>query len=405
MFSLEEKIKAVNLVRDEHMSYRAAARACGASHETVRRWRLLLEGGGGGLRGPRARKEPPVPDLDNLPDDPEELKRIIFDMRFEMDLKQAVVDILKKDPGADPRTLSNRERALLAGALRKTYSTGWTLSSLRLAPATFYYHAKRAGKDREAELRPRVLRACLENPGWGYRRMKAALASDEEGPLVASEKRVRRIMAEEGLQPDRRRRASRYSSYSARSDASDLPNAPLREDGGHDFSAAAPNRLWLTDVTELALPSGEKAYLSPILDCFDGMLAAWAASTKPTSESLVDPSLERACRRLGPGDACTIHSDRGGHYHAKSWIRVCREHGLARSMSRKACPPDNARMEGFFGRLKMEFFDTRDWTGASAEKFLGELDAWLLRYNESRPKLSLGWMSPVQYRRSLGLAA
>ena len=74
-------------------------------------------------------------------------------------------------------------------------------------------------------------------------------------------------------------------------------------------------------------------------------------------------------------------------------------------MSRKACPPDNARMEGFFGRLKMEFFDTRDWTGASAEKFLGELDAWLLRYNESRPKLSLGWMSPVQYRRSLGLAA
>ena len=94
MFSLEEKIKAVNLVRDEHMSYRAAARACGASHETVRRWRLLLEGGGGGLRGPRARKEPPVPDLDNLPDDPEELKRIIFDMRFEMDLKQAVVDIL-----------------------------------------------------------------------------------------------------------------------------------------------------------------------------------------------------------------------------------------------------------------------------------------------------------------------
>lgn len=166
--------------------------------------------------------------LDDLPDDPEELKRIIFDMRFEMDLRQAVADMLKKDPGVDPRALSNREKALLVDALAKTYSIGWTTSSLGLAPATFYYHRRRLGRDREGATRPWVVRTCRENPAWGYRRVKAALERDEGHPLRISEKRVRRIMREEGLQPPRRRKASRYSSYSARKDASDLPNVPLR---------------------------------------------------------------------------------------------------------------------------------------------------------------------------------
>ena len=74
-------------------------------------------------------------------------------------------------------------------------------------------------------------------------------------------------------------------------------------------------------------------------------------------------------------------------------------------MSRKGHSPDNARMEGFFGRLKMEFFDTRGWRGVSAGEFAGELDRWLTYYNEERPKESLGWMSPLQYRRSTAAAA
>ena len=121
MFSLEEKIKAVNLVRDEaHELPGRRPRACLA----LARDREALapparRGAAEGCAAPERGRSPPVPDLDNLPDDPEELKRIIFDMRFEMDLKQAVVDILKKRPRRDPRTLSNRERALLAGAFGK----------------------------------------------------------------------------------------------------------------------------------------------------------------------------------------------------------------------------------------------------------------------------------------------
>ena len=68
-------------------------------------------------------------------------------------------------------------------------------------------------------------------------------------------------------------------------------------------------------------------------------------------------------------------------------------------MSRKGRSPDNARMEGFFGRLKTGFFDVRDWSGKGAGEFVEELDAWLRYHDEGRPKESLGWLSPMQYRR------
>ena len=74
-------------------------------------------------------------------------------------------------------------------------------------------------------------------------------------------------------------------------------------------------------------------------------------------------------------------------------------------MSRKGCSPDNARCEGFFGRLKIEFFHGCDWAEVTIEKFMDMLDAYLSWYRDGRLKSDLGYMSPAQYRRSLGLAA
>ncbi len=81
------------------------------------------------------------------------------------------------------------------------------------------------------------------------------------------------------------------------------------------------------------------------------------------------------------------------------------EAGLERSMSRKGCPPDNAACEGFFGRLKNEMFYDRSWIGVAMEEFMEILDKYLIWHNEKRIKLSLGGMSPLEYRLSLGLAA
>ena len=157
-------------------------------------------------------------------------------------------------------------------------------------------------------------------------------------------------------------------------------------------------------MTEFSLPDKTRVFLSPVLDCFDGALISWKASLSEKGAALTEPALKSACKHLKGHEGCVIHSDRGGHYHSDEWKKICEKNHLVRSMSRKGHSPDNARMEGFFGRLKMEFFDTRDWSATSAKTFMKHLNRWLVYYNESRPKRSLGWMSPMQYRRAHGYA-
>jgi putative transposase len=74
-------------------------------------------------------------------------------------------------------------------------------------------------------------------------------------------------------------------------------------------------------------------------------------------------------------------------------------------MSRKGCSPDNAACEGFFGRLKSELFHPRNWQSTTIEQFIGALDAYIRWYNEKRIKISLGALSAVEYRKSLGIIA
>ncbi len=76
-----------------------------------------------------------------------------------------------------------------------------------------------------------------------------------------------------------------------------------------------------------------------------------------------------------------------------------------RSMSKKACSPDNAACEAYFGRLKNEFFYCRDWKGVSFEEFNMKLDSYIDYYNKLRKKKAVGWLSLVEYRKSLGYAA
>ena len=83
----------------------------------------------------------------------------------------------------------------------------------------------------------------------------------------------------------------------------------------------------------------------------------------------------------------TAHSDGGAAYRSRSWKRICEEHGLVRSMSRKGCCPDNARMEGFFGTLKEEFYNGCDWSRTPPGEFAEALDGYIRRYREGRLKL------------------
>ena len=105
------------------------------------------------------------------------------------------------------------------------------------------------------------------------------------------------------------------------------------------------------------------------------------------------------------GDRPVVHSDRGGHYRWPGWLSRIAQAKLVRSMSRKGYTPDNAACEGFFGRLKIEMFFSRDWLSTTIEEFVAALDAYIRWYNDARIKISLGFRSPIEHRRSLGIAA
>ena len=100
-----------------------------------------------------------------------------------------------------------------------------------------------------------------------------------------------------------------------------------------------------------------------------------------------------------------VHSDRGAHYRWPGWLSRVHNAKLIRSMSRKGCSPDNAACEGFFGRLKTELFYPRNWQDITIEQFIQIVDSYIRWYNEKRIKISLGSLSPIEYRASLGFTA
>lgn len=125
-----------------------------------------------------------------------------------------------------------------------------------------------------------------------------------------------------------------------------------------NFHAEERNRLWLADITELELGFG-KACLSPILDCFDGKIVLWSISQSPDAE-IISTMLNDAIPAQRKDEGFALHSDGGVHHWWDCWIKKCAGGGIIGSMPKKACSPGNSACEGFFSRLKNEFFYCRD---------------------------------------------
>ena len=248
--------------------------------------------------------------------------------------------------------------------------------------------------DKYAELRVDIRSAFEElSQRCGYCRLHMVLISDG---FPLSEKVVRRIIQEEGLVVYQKHHR-KYSSYKGEI-SPEVENLLKR-----DFHAEKPNTKWLTDITEFTIPAG-KVYLSPIIDCFDGTVISWTVGVSPDA-ALVNRMLDKAVDLLGEDEYPIIHSDCGCHYRWPGWIERTESAGLIRSMSKKGCSPDNSACEGFFGRLKNEMFYCRSWEDTTIEAFTEEVNQYIHRYNEKRIKMSLGGMSPLNYRKSLGVVA
>ena len=161
-----------------------------------------------------------------------------------------------------------------------------------------------------------------------------------------------------------------------------------------DFKANEPNKKWATDLTEFSL-FGEKLYLSPIIDLFNGEVVSYNISSKPTFHQVMD-MIEKAFSKIPNNTNLILHSDQGWQYQMKQYQHALNKKGIIQSMSRKGNCLDNSLVENFFGLLKSELLYLQKFE--SIEHFKQELVEYIDYYNNRRIKCKLKGLSPVQYR-------
>lgn len=260
--------------------------------------------------------------------------------------------------------------------------------------STYYYWVKQMDKpDKYTEVKEVIQQIFDEHQGrYGYRRITLELRNQG---YVINHKTVLRLMREMGLKC--LVRMKKYRSY--RGKVGEIaPNILER-----DFQASKPNEKWATDVTEFHL-FGEKLYLSPILDLYNGEIIAYNLEKRPVYP-LVSKMLDTAIKQLNgeDSDSPILHSDQGWHYQMKKYRHTLKKHGIIQSMSRKGNCLDNAVVENFFGLLKSELLYLREFE--SMDHFKVELEKYIYYYNHKRIKAKLKGMSPIQYRAHTQQAA
>lgn len=160
------------------------------------------------------------------------------------------------------------------------------------------------------------------------------------------------------------------------------------------FEADTPNQKWVTDVTEFNV-DGNKLYLSPILDLYNGEIIAYETSRRPVFE-MVRSMLTKSLAKLLPLEKPMLHSDQGWQYRMSQYKSALSERGMVQSMSRKGNCHDNAAMESFFAVLKSELFYLKKFS--SIDELESAISEYIRYYNYDRIKMKLNGLSPVQYR-------
>jgi len=200
---------------------------------------------------------------------------------------------------------------------------------------------------------------------YGRRRMHRELRNAGE---VVNHKRVSRLMQERGLQ-SRIRRRLRVVTTDSKHLYPSAQNVLAR-----DFSADAPNRKWLTDITYVSTDEGW-LYCAFVEDLFSRKIVGWGMAAEMPQE-LTQTALRMALGLRAPGPGLVHHSDRGSQYAANEYRAILAACGIVVSISRRGDCWDNAPMESFNGTIKVEcvyptHFATRDEARRALVEYIG----------------------------------
>lgn len=173
------------------------------------------------------------------------------------------------------------------------------------------------------------------------------------------------------------------------------PGTPAHDDlVRRQFTADAPNRLWLADITEHATGEG-KLYLCAIKDVFSNRIVGWAIDSRMKAR-LVAAAVEMAAARRGDVAGCILHSDRGSQFRARKVQRALTRYRMVGSMGQVGSAGDNAAMESFFALLQRNVLDRRRWT--TRDELRIAIVTWIERtYHRRRRQTALGRLTPIEF--------
>jgi putative transposase len=204
---------------------------------------------------------------------------------------------------------------------------------------------------------------------------------------TVNRKRVERLMRDAGIQGAFRRKGRR-----------NLVNLATHEDlVGRAFTADAPDRLWVSDITEHPSEEG-KVYCAAVMDVYSRRIIGHSIDLRQETQLVVDAMIMAVVRRDPRDDETILHSDHGCQYTAIAYGKRLRESGLLGSMGTVGDCYDNAMMESFWGSMQIELLDTCKWKtrGELASAMFEWIECW---YNPYRRHSSLRMLSPIAFER------
>jgi putative transposase len=263
---------------------------------------------------------------------------------------------------------------------------------LEVSRSGYYEWLRRPPSPRAAadqQLQEKVQRYFAQGRGtYGTRRIKHLLA--QEG-LQVSRRRIGRVLAQAGLRCKTRRK---FKAPTAAGQAQTVaPNQLNRE-----FTVQTPDMSYVGDITYL--PTGEGwLYLAVVLDLCSRAVVGWSMAAHMRAE-LVNQALSMALSQRQPVAGLIMHTDRGSQYGAESYRQLLTQHGIQPSMSRKGNCWDNAVAESFFHTLKTELiyledFDTREQAQTAVFEYIEVF------YNRQRCHSANGYLAPLVYEQAL----
>lgn len=226
-----------------------------------------------------------------------------------------------------------------------------------------------------------------ESPDKGYRRIRDDL--ERYHNINVNDKRVLRICRKKNIKS-----TIKYTNNGCTRRVVN-PQHIAENILNREFNADAPNKKWLTDVTEFKHYIGSqvhKIYLSAILDLYDRRIVSFVIGDS-NNNALVFDTFDKAVKD-NPDAHPIFHSDRGYQYTNRTFHAKLERAGMIQSMSRVAKCIDNGPMEGFWGILKRERYYGKRFK--DKESLIKMIEDYIYYYNNKRLQRNLGVLTPME---------